>query len=715
MKIRDRLTPTIGYIKISVMTLCALFILQISYQCVPGMQIANASNGIARTGSELVVVTNVINDNGGPASPSDFEIGFPHTDCAVDSQDRRIHGTCEYIDLDWTGIFGLGTAQGNIHGLTLREEAGPGPFGDTFGDRIIITKEFHAVIKARSFPNTCYADTGVNVYHCDNYNNIFGYNASFSGDCNVKEAFPNANRLTGHPYRCTITLNDFNLDADLDGISDDAERNGIDGNSDGIVDLVLPESNPLHRDLYLEIDYMPPHVPEQQAITNLINTFASAPVSNPDGSVGINLHLLLDDNDIPHQDAINLDQYTAIKNNYFGTDNDRADPNGNSIIAAKQLVYYYGLLAHRQQDKIQNGQLVPNTSSGNAYSIPNMYFVVTLGSNGFATSPADPTHPVGSRDDKEAVILHEFGHNLGLRHGGDVATNCKPNYMSVLSYSKTFSLPDSTRRIDYSQSQLNELNEQSLYENVGITASTPPGQNAVFGPPSTSSNINIEPTGTSLDWNQNGIIDHVPLPSDVNHISNGIIDYGDCYSSPGQTSLRGHNDWSNLKYLEGKIIRPDGTDVETINYQTLMPSVITRGPGPPELTAEDRTNIRLILLDDIRKSIQQVPLNATALNVNKTEVGLTTNFENITNQFSPNIQGSIANLLSSTESEAIEEAIRKLNELKTTMDSSFGGDPSDDVIIDPTYQNKIVKKIDNLVRGLELQLETSSPVKPKVQ
>ena len=33
-----------------------------------------------------------------------------------------------------------------------------------------------------------------------------------------------------------------------------------------------------------------------------------------------------------------------------------------------------------------------------------------------------------------ATIMHEFGHNLGLRHGGDEDQNYKPNYYSIMNY-----------------------------------------------------------------------------------------------------------------------------------------------------------------------------------------------------------------------------------------------------------------------------------------
>jgi len=50
--------------------------------------------------------------------------------------------------------------------------------------------------------------------------------------------------------------------------------------------------------------------------------------------------------------------------------------------------------------------------------------VVTLG--GF------PSH--GTSDAKVGTFIHEFGHDLGQRHGGDNDQNFKPNYLSVMNY-----------------------------------------------------------------------------------------------------------------------------------------------------------------------------------------------------------------------------------------------------------------------------------------
>jgi hypothetical protein len=49
--------------------------------------------------------------------------------------------------------------------------------------------------------------------------------------------------------------------------------------------------------------------------------------------------------------------------------------------------------------------------------------------------------------------MHEFGHPLGLRHGGLDAVNCKPHYRTVMSYSRQFAgAPIPNRRPTYSWS-----------------------------------------------------------------------------------------------------------------------------------------------------------------------------------------------------------------------------------------------------------------------
>ena len=103
--------------------------------------------------------------------------------------------------------------------------------------------------------------------------------------------------------------------------------------------------------------------------------------------------------------------------------------------------------------------------------------------------------------------MHELGHNLNLRHGGNVDENCKSNYLSVMNYMFQFPNYVSDRHLDYSRSQLNTINENSLDEPTGISpASDAPGQMSNWG-------LNGVPRGPTrpitlplipIDWSKNG-------------------------------------------------------------------------------------------------------------------------------------------------------------------------------------------------------------------
>jgi Ca2+-binding RTX toxin-like protein len=149
--------------------------------------------------------------------------------------------------------------------------------------------------------------------------------------------------------------------------------------------------------------------------------------------------------------------------------------------------------------------------------------------------------------------MHELGHNLGLNHGGPYdEINCKPNYLSVMSYSQRPSIiPPPGWRLDYSRQLVppvgtppaaagSRLFEQNLFEGIGLRG--PPGRNTVFGRTQmgTPGVATIASTTTSIDWDGNGVF-QVGASADINHIN--LFD--DCPSSPGQ-ALDGADDWSNL-------------------------------------------------------------------------------------------------------------------------------------------------------------------------
>lgn len=145
-------------------------------------------------------------------------------------------------------------------------------------------------------------------------------------------------------------------DSDGDALPDCWETDGIDIDDDGITDLVLYDMNqngiidpgegadPNHKDIYIEADWMAEHQPNPAAIDLVVNSFANAPVNNPDGTQGIRLHILADEQASAHNNSLaftpstapaglNTPDFDNIKTNWFGTVQEWNDSNrpNNSV------------------------------------------------------------------------------------------------------------------------------------------------------------------------------------------------------------------------------------------------------------------------------------------------------------------------------------------------------------------------------------------------
>jgi hypothetical protein len=168
------------------------------------------------------------------------------------------------------------------------------------------------------------------------------------GTWNVSAMYPPVDGLVfGHTQVQVVPL-DPKQDLDGDGLLNSWEQDGIDINQDGQVDLNLATlgADPYHKDVFLEIDYMGHHKPFDKSISDLFSVFGDSPVSNPDGSNGIRLHVDIDDN-IPHSCYTTWDKdYPLIKTEYFGTAKQRSDLNAENIIRAKREAYNYGVFGH---------------------------------------------------------------------------------------------------------------------------------------------------------------------------------------------------------------------------------------------------------------------------------------------------------------------------------------------------------------------------------
>ena len=352
---------------------------------------------------------------------------------------------------------------------------------------------------------------------------------------------------------------EYSHDADYDALLDGWETTGIDFDRDGTVDLTLPGANPLHKDLYVEVDSMVARGFAQATLDRVTAAFAAAPnslVNNPDLADGIALHIEYDERNLPLVDFVSAwTQFNAVKENTlpifaggFGTVAQRGDLNASKILGAKKQAYRYGIIGNTYGG---------DTSSGLA-EIGGNDFMVTLGSG---------TVPGGTRDQQAGTFMHEFGHTLGLLHGGDqkdlgpdgvpdsgdengVRYNYKPNYHSVMNY--TWQTPDPATlgwTLDFSQEAFPDLNEANLNETAGIGGHA--GHKVEVGP--AWGHRSVDESGP-VDWSNvtNAFTGHDKDGDGVTNNDTGVaadinqVHPGDA-ASPGDV-LTGFEDWSHLNY-----------------------------------------------------------------------------------------------------------------------------------------------------------------------
>jgi hypothetical protein len=378
---------------------------------------------------------------------------------------------------------------------------------------------------------------------------------------------------------------DGRADSDGDGLCDDWELAGIDGDGDGIADLQLPGASPTHKDLYLELDAMATRVgqnaPSPGAVEDVVSAFSYAPVENATGGTGIALHVnsTVDDSvpettmNVAGTDVGTLDY---IRNGTpgnpcdgaFGSHDDRAAPDCFKRLAARALAYRYVLFANQYSEDLG--------SSGFSAGLGGNTLTVTLGQWSDANvvwggGGVARCHTLEAcrRTIDAGTLMHEFGHSLGLHHGGRDDENFKPNYLSVMNYMFQMLGRVSDRPLDYSRFALPALDENALVESTGILGGTDvltrnrasslwPHTGFYLG---TRAACVLHTTSSSgpIDWDQTAPI---VVASTVVH---------DKTCAAGKLTLTSSEDWPDLRYsfrdqpgvLETPVFAGDSAPEET--------------------------------------------------------------------------------------------------------------------------------------------------------
>jgi hypothetical protein len=327
-------------------------------------------------------------------------------------------------------------------------------------------------------------------------------------------------------------------DTDRDSLLDSWETSGIDFDNNGTVDLDLPAmgADPQHKDIFVEIDYMVlggttghTHKPKADALQTVINAFNNAPVTNPDGTTGIHIHIDAGSDTIMNP-VTNETWGTRSQSNALTHQNNLGTcPGGydwSAFDAIKGLgapgsfsiqradVFHYNIWGH---------SLCPEygTVSGISRGIPASDFLVTLG--GWDGD-------VGTVNQQAGTLMHELGHGLSFKHGGDDHGNYEPNYISIMNYSfqtRGLRISGLDGNFDYSRFELPWLNEAHLNETVGLSgvASTA-NYGTRFYDPSATERI-VDDINGPIDWNWDGDGGaDADVSVDINNKSSGLTILG---------------------------------------------------------------------------------------------------------------------------------------------------------------------------------------------
>ncbi len=259
------------------------------------------------------------------------------------------------------------------------------------------------------------------------------------------------------------------------------------------------------------------HIPNQAEINAVVQMFACH---------GITLNVQLSTG-VAHVNVLQTDPNDTT--NFFGY----TGPNSFGAIKNANFNntgggWHYCLFAHNYTDSA--GRPTGGSSGLAETGAPGQVaddFVVTLGSF---------SGQVGTAWDRAGTFAHELGHNLGLRHAGNmdasIAGTNTPSVPSIMTYffqlagvkanlecqGLTFPGQNLFKNLDYSNGVGCTLDENNLNESFGSGM-------------------------RSVDWNCNGVV----VGTAARDISNASTRAGWCGANGARTILTDYDEWSNIR------------------------------------------------------------------------------------------------------------------------------------------------------------------------
>src|SRR5438067_315151 len=244
-------------------------------------------------------------------------------------------------------------------------------------------------------------------------------------------------------------------DSDGDGLPDEWEMQGVkidSGAGRRYIDLPAMGADQMKPDIFLQIDAMAgaehDQRPSPAAVKLVVDAFASAPYVSPSGSVGITLHVDAGPHAVLGDDGMTWGPLSRA----------RVLPWQKDLGTAAKGSYDWSAF-----DAIKNA---PGGFTDTGRGIGGTDLIVTL---------CNFTDGVGTPREQAGTLMHELGHNLGLRHGGCDDANSKAGYASVMNYA--YQMEGLTRGgkhgvVDFSRGLEPVLDEGLLPEVGGLFATT---------------------------------------------------------------------------------------------------------------------------------------------------------------------------------------------------------------------------------------------------
>jgi len=212
-------------------------------------------------------------------------------------------------------------------------------------------------------------------------------------------------------------------DTDGDGLTDYQERavyetapNQSDTDGDGIPDgaevrcsAVYPDADPLRQDIYVEVDASDNLTLANDTVAEITRTFDSAPVSNPHGPDGIDLHIVPNDTDLAADGAVDSTVRDGDHNDihdYYDDHFDRRDAGYYYVVVTSEVAF-----------------------EGDSY-------YVGTGEPGMAA-----IEPLAETELTASLFMHEMGHSFGIGpdlDGVDANRYDADEYESVMNYNALY-------------------------------------------------------------------------------------------------------------------------------------------------------------------------------------------------------------------------------------------------------------------------------------